>query len=75
MITAALAILQTDEQRNILSDFYQTYKNRFFLLPFQNYMIEILPRTLFRKRFPELHLNQKRFFLSAITKCSHIQML
>ena len=27
MITAALAVLKTDEQRNIISDFYQMYKN------------------------------------------------
>ena len=30
MITAALAVLKTDEQRNIISDFYQMYKNRFY---------------------------------------------
>lgn len=32
MITAALSILQTDEQQNILSDFYQMYKNRFYAI-------------------------------------------
>ena len=35
MITAALSILQTDEQQNILSDFYQMYKNRFYAIVYQ----------------------------------------
>ena len=34
MINTALAILQTDEQRNTLSDFYQTYKNRFYAIAY-----------------------------------------
>ena len=37
-------------------------KTAFMLLPIQNYMIEILLKMLFRKHFPELHLNQKHFF-------------
>lgn len=34
MINAALAILQTDEQRNILSEFYEENKNKFFSLAY-----------------------------------------
>ena len=34
MITAALAILQTDEQRDILSEFYEENKNRFYMLAY-----------------------------------------
>lgn len=34
MITAALAVLQTDEQRNILSEFYEENKNKFFSLAY-----------------------------------------
>ena len=30
MISTALALLETDEQRNVLSEFYQKYKNRFY---------------------------------------------
>lgn len=36
MITAALAILQTDEQRTIISDFYQKYKNRFYAIAYEH---------------------------------------
>lgn len=34
MINAALAVLQTDEQRNILSEFYEENKNKFFSLAY-----------------------------------------
>lgn len=34
MIPAALAILQTDEQRDILSEFYEENKNRFYMLAY-----------------------------------------
>ena len=64
MINTALAILQTDEQRNTLSDFYQTYKNRFYAIAYS----KLHDRNLAEDAFPELHLNQKHFFLSAITK-------
>ena len=32
MISTALALLKTDEQRNVLSEFYQKYKNRFYAI-------------------------------------------
>ena len=34
MINASLAVLQTDEQRNILSEFYEENKNKFFSLAY-----------------------------------------
>lgn len=34
MITAALSILQTDEQRDILTEFYEENKNRFFSMAY-----------------------------------------
>ncbi len=34
MISAALAILESEEQRNELSEFYEENKNRFFLIAF-----------------------------------------
>lgn len=34
MISTALALLETDEQRNILSEFYQKYKNRFYAIAY-----------------------------------------
>lgn len=34
MINAALAVLQTDEQQNILSEFYEENKNKFFSLAY-----------------------------------------
>lgn len=34
MISAALALLKTDEQRNVLSEFYQKYKNRFYAIAY-----------------------------------------
>ena len=36
MITAALAVLQTDEQRIIISDFYQKNKNRFYAIAYEH---------------------------------------
>ena len=36
MITAALAVLKTDEQRNVISDFYQMYKNRFYAIAYEH---------------------------------------
>ena len=36
MITAALAVLQTDEQRTIISDFYQKNKNRFYAIAYEH---------------------------------------
>lgn len=35
MISAALAILETEEERNELSDFYEKYKNRFYAIAFE----------------------------------------
>lgn len=34
MISTALALLETDEQRNVLSEFYQKYKNRFYAIAY-----------------------------------------
>ena len=34
MISTALALLKTDEQRNVLSEFYQKYKNRFYAIAY-----------------------------------------
>ena len=36
MISAALAILETDEQRNELSEIYETNKNRFYAIAFEH---------------------------------------
>lgn len=67
MINTALAILQTDEQRNTLSDFYQTYKNRFYAIAYSKLHDRNLAEDAVQEAFSELHLNQKHFFLSAIT--------
>ena len=34
MISTVLALLETDEQRNVLSEFYQKYKNRFYAIAY-----------------------------------------
>ena len=34
MISSALAILETEEQRNELSEFYEQYKDRFYAISF-----------------------------------------
>lgn len=36
MISAALAILQTNEERNELSDFYEKYKNKFYSIAYDH---------------------------------------
>lgn len=36
MISAALAVLETDEERNELSAFYETYKNRFYSIAYEH---------------------------------------
>ena len=44
MISSALSMLETEEQRDILSEFYEENKNRFYGMA-----SVYLPRTRFRK--------------------------
>lgn len=70
MITAALAILQTDEQRNILSDFYQTYKNRFFSIAFSKLHDRNLAEDAVQEAFSRIASKPETFF-----SLSHNKML
>lgn len=51
MISTALALLKTDEQRNVLSEFYQKYKNRFYAIAILNCTARQPQKTQYRKLF------------------------
>lgn len=62
MITAALAILQTDEQRNILSEFYQRYKNRFYSIAYSKLHEQDLAEDAIQETFSRIASKPEKFF-------------
>ena len=84
MITAALAILQTDEQRTIISDFYQKNKNRFYAIAYEHLhdpqdSEEAIEETLLRiavdpDKFFSLSGDGRIYFVSAIIRNVSIDM-
>lgn len=84
MITAALAILQTDEQRTIISDFYQKNKNRFYAIAYEHLhdpqdSEEAIQETFFRiavdpDKFFSLSGDGRIYFVSAIIRNVSIDM-
>ena len=52
MISAALAVLKTDEERNALSEIYiRKILNPFIRLPFQNYTTLTIQKMQFKRHF------------------------
>ena len=62
MINTALAILQTDEQRNTLSDFYQTYKNRFCAIAYSKLHDRNLAEDAVQEAFSRIASKPETFF-------------
>lgn len=84
MITAALAILKTDEQRTIISDFYQKNKNRFYAIAYEHLhdpqdSEEAIQETFLRiavdpDKFFSLSGDGRIYFASAIIRNVSIDM-
>lgn len=62
MINAALAILQTDEQRDLLSEFYQTYKNRFYAIAYSRLHDRSLAEDAVQEAFSRIASRPEKFF-------------
>jgi len=62
MITAALAVLKTDEQRNVISDFYQMYKNRFYAIAYEHLHNPQDSEEAIQEAFLRITVNPDKFF-------------
>lgn len=62
MISAALAILETAEERNELSDFYEKYKNRFYAIAFERLHNEQDSEDAIQETFLRIADKQSKFF-------------
>lgn len=62
MITAALAVLKTDEQRNVISDFYQMYKNRFYDIAYEHLHNPQDSEEAIQEAFLRITVNPDKFF-------------
>lgn len=84
MISAALAILETDEQRNEMSEFYESNKNRLFAIAYEHLQNtqdaeDAVQETFFRiankpDRFFSLSNDNRVYFVCAIVKNVSIDM-
>ena len=62
MISAALAILETDEQRNELAEFYRKNKNRLYKIAFSKLHNKESAEDAVQETFLRLAANENRFF-------------
>ena len=62
MISAALGILETDEQRNELAEFYRKNKNRLYRIAFSKLHNKESAEDAVQEAFLRLAANEKRFF-------------
>lgn len=62
MISAALATLETDEQRNELSEFYEKNKNRLYFIAFSKLHNKESSEDAVQETFLRLSEEQERFF-------------
>lgn len=84
MISAALAILETDEQRNELTDFYEKYKNRFYAIAFEHLhntqdSEDAVQETILRiadkpSKFFSLSNNERVYLVCAIVRNVSVDM-
>lgn len=63
MISGALAILQSDEQRNILSDFYEEHKNQFYSIAYSKLHNSEESEDAVQEAFLRIVKYPDRFFL------------
>ena len=62
MISEALSILETEEQRNELADFYRKNKNRLYKIAFSKLHNKESAEDAVQETFLRLAANEKRFF-------------
>ena len=62
MISAALAILETDEQRGELAEFYKKTKNRLYMIAFSKLHNRESAEDAVQETFLRLSADQERFF-------------
>lgn len=84
MISAALAILETEEERNELSEFYEKFKHRFYAIAFERLHNEqdsedAIQETFIRiadkpGKFFSLSNNERVYLVSAIVRDVSIDM-
>ena len=63
MISAALAILETDEQRSELSEFYRKNKNRIYMIAFSKLHNKESSEDAVQETFLRLAASRERFFM------------
>lgn len=63
MISATLAILETDEQRNELSEIYETNKNRFYAIAFEHLHNKDDAEDAIQESFLRIAKNPDKFFM------------
>lgn len=84
MISAALAVLETDEQRNELSEFYEENKSRLYAIAFEHLHIQqdsedAIQETFLRiadkpDKFFSLSRTEQSFYVSAIVRNVSVDM-
>lgn len=62
MISAALVILKTDEERNILSVFYNNYKDRLLAIAFSKLHSKSLAEDAVEEAFMQIATKPEKFF-------------
>ncbi len=62
MISAAFAILETDEQRNELAEFYKKYQNRFYMVAYSKLHNSESSYDAVQETFLRIASDQKKFF-------------
>ena len=75
MISTALALLKTDEQRNVLSEFYQKYKNRFYAIAYSKLHGKAAAEDAVQEAFLRIVDKPENFLKLSITKEWLMQML
>lgn len=62
MISAALAILETEEQRNELAEFYKKYQNRLYMVAYSKLHNRESSYDAVQETFLRIASNQEKFF-------------
>ena len=57
-----ITVLKTDDQRNIISDFYQMYKNRFYAIAYEHLHNPQDSEEAIQEAFLRITVNPDKFF-------------
>lgn len=71
MISAALAILETEEQRNVLSEFYEENKSRLYSIAFERLHNRQDAEDALQETFLEIAVKPNKFFSLSRTEQSY----